>query len=79
MIGGLGGFVCPILFGYLLRETGLWSSAWLFLFLLSASCLCWLHVVVLRIERPRSAAIEPPESHLKTESSVSLPFPGATR
>jgi NNP family nitrate/nitrite transporter-like MFS transporter len=79
VIGGLGGFVCPVLFGYLLRETGLWSSAWLFLFLLSGACLCWLHVVVLRIERPRSKAIEPSESHLKTESSVALPFPGATR
>jgi NNP family nitrate/nitrite transporter-like MFS transporter len=72
VIGGLGGFVCPILFGYLLRQTGLWTSAWLFLFLLSAACLCWLHVVVLRIERPRSRAIEPPEADIEPGASLPL-------
>ena len=40
-LGALGGFVCPILFGYLLRWTGLWTSSWFLILLLSVACL-WL-------------------------------------
>jgi NNP family nitrate/nitrite transporter-like MFS transporter len=58
VIGGLGGFVCPILFGHLLRSTGVWSSAWFFLFLLSAVSLTWMHSVVRGLERRRMLAIE---------------------
>lgn len=43
VLGGLGGFVCPIVFGYLLEGTGLWTSCWMFMFLLSLLCLVWLH------------------------------------
>ncbi|MDP6741150.1 MAG: MFS transporter, partial [Planctomycetota bacterium] len=39
VLGGLGGFVCPILFGYLLEGTGIWTSCWMFMFLLSLLCL----------------------------------------
>lgn len=49
MIGGLGGFFCPILFGYLLRGTGLWTTTWMFLFVLSVLCLVWMHVVVRQL------------------------------
>lgn len=35
VIGGLGGFVTPIIFGYLLKYTGVWSSAWVFMFFIS--------------------------------------------
>lgn len=49
VIGGLGGFFCPILFGYLLKSTGLWTSCWLFLALISAICLVWMHVTILRM------------------------------
>lgn len=51
VIGGLGGFFCPVLFGYLLRLTGLWTSCWLFLAVLSAFCLVWMHLVILRMVR----------------------------
>ncbi len=51
VIGGLGGFFCPVLFGYLLRLTGLWTSCWLFLAALSAFCLVWMHLVILRMVR----------------------------
>ncbi len=54
VIGGLGGFGSLILFGYLLRATGLWTSCWLFLFVLSAGCLAWMHVVVRRLDRLRA-------------------------
>ncbi|MBK7874245.1 MAG: NarK/NasA family nitrate transporter [Planctomycetes bacterium] len=53
VIGGLGGFVCPILFGQLLDMTGLWTSCWMFLFLVSAGCLWWMHRVVERMLREK--------------------------
>lgn len=51
VIGGLGGFICPILFGYLLKSTGLWSSCWLFLAFVSAICLVWMHITILRMSK----------------------------
>lgn len=49
VLGGLGGFVSPIIFGYLLDETGLWTSSWMFMLFLSALCLFWMHVVIQRM------------------------------
>jgi NNP family nitrate/nitrite transporter-like MFS transporter len=49
VLGGLGGFFCPIIFGYLLEYTGLWTSCWMFMFLISAGCLIWMHVVIQRM------------------------------
>ena len=46
VLGGLGGFFCPIIFGYLLEWTGLWTSCWMFMFLVSIVCLAWMHHVV---------------------------------
>ncbi|MEE8487744.1 MAG: MFS transporter [Gemmatimonadota bacterium] len=51
VLGGLGGFVCPILFGFLLESLGLWTTTWMFLLGISALCLIWLNVVVRRISR----------------------------
>ena len=49
VIGGLGGFFCPILFGYLLQGSGLWTSSWMLMFIVSAICLIWMQRVVHRI------------------------------
>jgi NNP family nitrate/nitrite transporter-like MFS transporter len=49
MIGGLGGFFGPIIFGYLLTATGIWSSSWIFILLFSAVCLIWMHITVTKI------------------------------
>jgi NNP family nitrate/nitrite transporter-like MFS transporter len=49
VLGGLGGFFCPIIFGYLLEFTGLWTSCWMFMFLISAVCLVWMHFVIQRM------------------------------
>jgi len=49
MIGGLGGFFGPIIFGYLLTCTGIWSSSWIFILLLSSICLIWMHITVTKI------------------------------
>lgn len=49
VLGGLGGFVCPIIFGYLLEGTGLWTSCWMFMFVLSLVCLIWMHLVATKM------------------------------
>lgn len=49
VLGGLGGFVSPILFGYLLDETGLWTSSWMFMLFLSVICLWWMHNVIQKM------------------------------
>jgi NNP family nitrate/nitrite transporter-like MFS transporter len=49
VLGGLGGFFGPIIFGYLLEGTGLWTSSWMFMFILSAICLVWMHRVIQRM------------------------------
>ena len=51
VLGGLGGFFCPIIFGYLLEWTGLWTSAWMFMFALSLVCFLWMHQTVMNISR----------------------------
>jgi NNP family nitrate/nitrite transporter-like MFS transporter len=58
VLGGLGGFVCPVVFGYLLRSTGLWTSCWMFLVVLVAICLIWMHIVVQRQIKEHSPDLE---------------------
>ena len=53
VLGGLGGFFCPIIFGYLLEGTGLWTSCWMFMLLLSAICLIWMQLVIHNKMRKR--------------------------
>ena len=50
VLGGLGGFICPIIFGYLLDGTGLWTSCWMFMFAISAVCLLWLQHTARRMD-----------------------------
>lgn len=49
LLGGLGGFFGPIIFGYALKWSGLWSSCWMFMFLLSIICLWWMHRVIQKM------------------------------
>ncbi|MFV2007833.1 MAG: MFS transporter, partial [Longimicrobiales bacterium] len=51
VLGGLGGFVLPIVFGSLLDSLGLWTTTWMFLFLVTIACLIWLSLVVRRISQ----------------------------
>jgi len=53
VLGGLGGFFCPIIFGYMLKITGLWSSCWVFMFFVSVVCLVWMHSVVIRMMKDK--------------------------
>ncbi|MBZ0212400.1 MAG: MFS transporter [Nitrospirae bacterium] len=56
VIGGLGGFFWPILFGYLLSGSGLWTTCWLVLALMSIGCLVWMHLVILRMGKQQDAS-----------------------
>ena len=49
MFGGLGGFVLPLLFGYLNDVTGIWSSCFVALLVLVMVSLGWMHSVVRRM------------------------------
>jgi len=53
MIGGLGGFFLPILFGIVLDLTGVWTSSYMVLFVLVAVSLIWMHGAIRRMERSR--------------------------
>jgi NNP family nitrate/nitrite transporter-like MFS transporter len=64
MLGGLGGFFLPPLFAYTKSWTGLPSSTFLVLFLLTGACAVWMHLTVVRMlhhESPQLAThIEKP-------------------
>jgi MFS transporter, NNP family, nitrate/nitrite transporter len=49
VLGGLGGFFSPIIFGYLLESTGLWTSSWMFILFLSILSLVWMHRVIQKM------------------------------
>ncbi|MBT7819638.1 MAG: MFS transporter, partial [Chloroflexi bacterium] len=51
VVGGLGGFVSPIIFGRLLKSIGLWTTTWMFFFLITLTCLIWLSIVVRKITK----------------------------
>jgi NNP family nitrate/nitrite transporter-like MFS transporter len=58
MFGGLGGFVLPLLFGYLNDLTGIWSSCFAALFVLVIVSLGWMHTVVRR--KPQRTPVAQP-------------------
>lgn len=49
LIGALGGFALPMVFGYLLAWTGLWTTCWIVLAILSLVCFVWLQAMINRI------------------------------
>lgn len=50
LLGALGGFFFPPVFGYLLEAMGLWSSCWIVLMAISVICLFWMERVARKIE-----------------------------
>ncbi|MFP5470261.1 MAG: MFS transporter [Bacteroidia bacterium] len=65
LIGGIGGFFGPILFGYLLEITGLWTSSWIFMFILSFICLAWMHSVIQKMMHKNAPELMRKIEHLK--------------
>ncbi|HMS96714.1 MAG TPA: hypothetical protein PKA03_16120, partial [Tabrizicola sp.] len=51
MIGGLGGFILPIVFGWLLDRPGIYPSCFMLLFLLVGIALAWMHGSIRLMER----------------------------
>ncbi|MDF2507515.1 MAG: narT, partial [Microbacterium sp.] len=49
MLGGLGGFILPPVFAYTLVLTGLPTSTFAILFVLTAACAVWMHLTVWRM------------------------------
>lgn len=57
VLGGLGGFFNPIVFGYLLGFTGIWTTCWMFLFLVGSIALLWMHLVIRRMMKEKAASL----------------------
>lgn len=51
LIGGLGGFFYPIIFGILNDIIGIWTSCFMFLFLISLFSLICMHIAILSINK----------------------------
>ena len=49
MLGGLGGFFLPPLFAYTLAITGLPTSTFAILLVLTAACAVWMHFTVWKM------------------------------
>ncbi|MDD9912086.1 MAG: NarK/NasA family nitrate transporter [Alphaproteobacteria bacterium] len=50
LIGGLGGFCLPILFGVMNDIIGVWTSCFMLLFVLTAVATVWMHMAISRME-----------------------------
>ena len=51
LIGGLGGFCCPIIFGMLNDIIEIWTSCFMFLFLISFFALFWMHFSIIYLNK----------------------------
>lgn len=51
LVGGLGGFICPIIFGILNDMIGVWTSCFMFLFLISLISFIWMHFSILKTNK----------------------------
>lgn len=57
MIGGLGGFILPIVFGKLLDITGIYTTCFMILFVISFVSLLWMHFSIQRMEQKKLAEL----------------------
>jgi NNP family nitrate/nitrite transporter-like MFS transporter len=55
MLGGLGGFFSPVIFGFLLRATGIWTTSWVFLALIGLFCIIWQRLAIKAVESAKAA------------------------
>ncbi len=69
MLGALGGFFLPPVFGMVGRATGSPQAAFLALLALTVGSLAWLHVVVMGLKRAETAAAPNPEPMLAAAES----------
>jgi MFS transporter, NNP family, nitrate/nitrite transporter len=57
VLGGLGGYFCPKVFGLLLDLAGAWTTCWIFLAVISMVSLAWMHSVVTHMKRAEMATL----------------------
>ena len=57
VLGGLGGFVCPILFGYMLEFTGIWTTCWIFFTAVTFGCFFWMQWVLRRMVQDEAPSL----------------------
>lgn len=75
VLGALGGFFTPIIFGYLLSATKIWTTTWMFLALIALSCLVWMHLVIRSMEgKSMPAPTRSTEESLMEDSHQSEPL-----
>ena len=79
MIGGLGGFFLPIVFGALNDWTGIWTTPFMFLFVMVAGAMAWMHFAIQRMERRKFPELKhlrdlpegvPPGQKMRSESGA---------
>ncbi len=58
MIGGLGGFLLPLMFGVLNDITGIWQSSFMLMFVIVAAALAWMHYAIRSAEKAEWTAQE---------------------
>ena len=51
MIGGLGGFILPIAFGFMNDFIGVFTSCFMLLFTITGIALLWMHISILVMEK----------------------------
>lgn len=76
MLGGLGGFFLPPLFAYSQRWTGLPSSTFAVLFVLTVICSLWMHWTVVHMLHEKSPELA---THLETPPGEPLAAGTTTR
>jgi len=51
VLGGLGGFFGPLLFSYLLKVTGVWTTCWMLLAIIAAICIVLQRLAIKAVKR----------------------------
>ncbi|HNT50892.1 MAG TPA: hypothetical protein PKK67_09915, partial [Cyclobacteriaceae bacterium] len=58
VIGGLAGFFNPIIFGFLLKESGIWTTCWMFLFIIATACIILQRLAIKTISKNQSISTQ---------------------
>ena len=68
LIGGLGGFILPIIFGLMNDFIGVWTSCFMLLTVLIAIALTWMHFTIQRMEKQKNPELHGPRDLPELES-----------
>ena len=60
-IGGLGGFVLPITYGFMNDVIGVWTSCFMLLTVLIGIALGWMHFSILSLDKKRNPELRGPQ------------------